>query len=267
MKKATARRGKSTTANISDDEPIIPIDIDEVHIEDIVKDTLAKSDKKLSILEQEKIADAVEDFVTKEIKGILGETVDKIIAKQQRRLVSRCNEEDTENAGSKSMTTNDIQEVCESKINKPDLEYSTDINEQDLKITRKSSIRMRSQSISDGSVVPSPRKKSSRTVTSSKVKNVHMQSRSSREGEGTILKEEFHPRRTSKRSRTRLSDDDDSDAIIVDDDSDVEVIKTASPSRKRLTRTSKLNSKSFYRGNSDDDEDIGTGWGTAGSAR
>lgn len=247
-------------ADVSDDEPILPTDIEEVNIEDIVKDTLAKSDKKLSILEQEKIADAVEDFVSKEIKGILGETVDKIIAKQQRRLVSQGNEEDDENM--KLTTATAIREEFQSKTKMPVTDISIDWKDQHG--TQKSP-QKRSQSYSDCSADPSPPRKNARMLTSPKEKKTQNQSKSKRTTEKLKSKISFHPNRTTKRSRTK-SFDDDSD-VIVDDDSDVEVIQTSSTSRKRLNRTAKSNAKQLYGDNSDDDDDIGTGWGTAGSAR
>ena len=274
-KNPTNKKGngkKNNPANISDDEPILPADIEEVQIEDIVTETLAKSDKKLSILEQEKIANAVEDFVSKEIKGILGETVDKIIAKQQRKLVNRGNEENAQTGDTKLTTATAIREVCQAE---------THLSNRD-KDESLPSARKRSRSISDGSVdaslptVPNPRKAARKNTKSPQSKKSQKASKSRREDSDDDDDDEVdsskykasvslrRPARTTSRTKNRYDDDDESDEIV-DDDSDVELIEDPPP-RKRSSRSTQARTKISYQEDSDDEES-GVGWGTAGSAR
>lgn len=274
VKNTSSKKGngkKNNPANISDDEPILPADMEEIQIEDIVSETLATSDKKLSILEQGKIANAVEDFVSKEIKGILGETVDKIIAKQQRKLVNRGNEENAQVGDTKLTTATAIREVCQAETNSS--KYGKD---EPL-----ASARKRSRSISDISVdesfsnktnqrktsrqnTKSPQSKKSQKVIKSRKESSDEDDDeiySSRQKPAVSLR---RPARTVSRSKSRYEDDDESDDIV-DDDSDVELIEVP-PTRKRSVRSSKARTKISYQEESDDEES-GVGWGTAGSAR
>jgi hypothetical protein len=273
-KNTSSKKGngkKNNPANISDDEPILPADMEEIQIEDIVSETLATSDKKLSILEQGKIANAVEDFVSKEIKGILGETVDKIIAKQQRKLVNRGNEENAQVGDTKLTTATAVREVCQAETNSS--KYNKD---EPL-----ASARKRTRSISDISVdesfsnktnqrktsrknTKSPQSKKSQKVTKSRKENSDEDDDeiySSRQKPAVSLR---RPARTVSRSKSRYEDDDESDDIV-DDDSDVELIEVP-PTRKRSVRSSQARTKISYQEESDDEES-GVGWGTAGSAR
>lgn len=198
-KKKKSKTEKELDANA---DPIPPMDLDEINIEDIVKDTLGASEKKLQILDEQRLSLAVEDFVSKEQKGTIGETVGKIISGQQKKLVKRginVGGEDGDGDGSgggggakkkKLSTENAVREAVQAETQRArdDPDQSVDEEEEDDdeefstngstakgkgrgRYTAATSRKERAASISDGSdleVVAAPKRK--RTAVATKAK-------------------------------------------------------------------------------------------------
>jgi len=126
--KGSTAKGNRTNAN-SLSEPSYPDELNAINMENIIKDTLQTTDKKLQILDEEKLGFAVEDFVSKEQKQVFSETVDKIVTVQQKRLIKRglssmnsSRDGDADSAvGSvenKVTTANAVREVCQAESQK-----------------------------------------------------------------------------------------------------------------------------------------------------
>jgi len=126
--KESIAKGNRTNAN-SLSEPSYPDELNAINMENIMKDTLETTDKKLQILDEEKLGFAVEDFVSKEQKQAFLETVDKIVTVQQKRLVkrglsimnsSRGGDADSAvgNVENKVTTANAVREVCHAESQK-----------------------------------------------------------------------------------------------------------------------------------------------------
>jgi hypothetical protein len=66
-----------------------PDDLNEISVEELAQDLLHASDKKLEILDEERFCLAIEDFVDKEQRQAISETVHVLIRKQQKALIAR----------------------------------------------------------------------------------------------------------------------------------------------------------------------------------
>ena len=87
---STAAGGKKKTTAASDCNlrvPIEPDDLAEINVEELVKETLGSA--KLQLLDEEHLGEALEQFVSKEQRAAIAESVDKLVDVQQRRLVRR----------------------------------------------------------------------------------------------------------------------------------------------------------------------------------
>lgn len=102
--------------------PELPADLNEVKIDDIVKDTLGSSEQQLVVLEETKLANAVEDFVSKEVKQSISDAVNKSLKVTQRKLVTRgrgkTNEDGFEDDANMITSATAVREVCEFESQK-----------------------------------------------------------------------------------------------------------------------------------------------------
>ena len=118
--KSSQSRKKSVADKLS--IPELPSDLNEVNIDDIVKDTLGNSEQQLVVLEEAKLANAVEDFVSKEVKQSISDTVSKILKVTQRKLVTRGrgekNEDGIDDDANIITSATAVREVCEFESQK-----------------------------------------------------------------------------------------------------------------------------------------------------
>ncbi len=258
-------------------------------------DSLSTSEKKLQILDQQRLSIAVEDYVTKEQKGTIGETVGKIISGQQKKLVKRGLDFDEDsndgNMDTKVSTANAVREACQAK---PTGRNSFDSEEEisavasvsNLKRTTKSTVAMAGSQTNDDSddEIEMSQPKRAR-MAAVKGKGSRAMSRKSSRASADVSEddhmeddEDLEPSRkpkvapkrraaratTAKRKRYTVDDEDDDE--FVDDDSDVEIVEKPSSRRKPAARSrteskrSRTATKSSYTEESDDDD---VGWGTA----
>ena len=87
--KSGKKKGNSKAEDSLSAAPIQPESLDDINLEDFVKGVLTSSGKKLQILDEQRLSIAVEDYVSKDQKGVLGETVLKILSEQRKNLVKR----------------------------------------------------------------------------------------------------------------------------------------------------------------------------------
>eukprot|EP00554_Chaetoceros_debilis_P011983 CAMPEP_0194116684 /NCGR_PEP_ID=MMETSP0150-20130528/28215_1 /TAXON_ID=122233 /ORGANISM="Chaetoceros debilis, Strain MM31A-1" /LENGTH=817 /DNA_ID=CAMNT_0038807463 /DNA_START=62 /DNA_END=2515 /DNA_ORIENTATION=+ len=276
-KSSKKKKSKDAEGLDGSSEPIYPADIEDVNIEDIVRDTLDNQEKKMMILDESRLSIAVEDYVVKETKATIGESVKKMITGQRKLLVRRGHDEDededaTHNDG-KLKTVNAVREMCQSESQRQkgddfdDMDIMEDEDETPKKkrasakakpkAAKKGRGRMAaSTSISDDSDIemmaePAPMKKApartnrtsklspSKTKTASRARKTTATTARSRTG--TVKKKSYND-----------SDDDfdnnDNDESI----EEVTVRKRAAPKRK-TGRAATLKQKRYK---DDDDDDI-----------
>jgi len=144
---SSSKHKKNKNANANDnqsqtqEEPIYPTELDDINVEEIVRDALDMGDKKLQILDEERLSIAVEDFVSKEQRQMIEDTVNKIIHIQNKMLVTRGPGDDNIGDGSgdidgsgnggkvKLTTANAVREACQAETQKVrDSHFSMDID-------------------------------------------------------------------------------------------------------------------------------------------
>lgn len=70
-------------------QPILPDELVELNVEDLIKDVLEKNDRCLEILNEEILGQAMKDFVSKEYRSAFDDSVNKMLYTQQKKLVKR----------------------------------------------------------------------------------------------------------------------------------------------------------------------------------
>lgn len=73
-------------------DPIAPEELEEMNVEDLVKENLDQAEKKLEILSEEKLSLSLDDYVSKEVKQALTDGVAAMLERQQKELIKRRNE-------------------------------------------------------------------------------------------------------------------------------------------------------------------------------
>lgn len=105
---------RESQLNSSLHEPVPPEELEELNVEDLVKDTLINADQKLELLQEEKMGLALEHFVAKEQKQAIDNTVEDILMQQRQTLVRRGQGDDdgNESVQNKITTKAGIRELC-----------------------------------------------------------------------------------------------------------------------------------------------------------
>jgi hypothetical protein len=86
-KKAESGARKGSNNNTRNIKPIEPDEIAEMNIEDLIVEELDASDKKLQLIDEKKIAHALDKYVQKSEAQALNEAVNEILTKKQRQLI------------------------------------------------------------------------------------------------------------------------------------------------------------------------------------
>lgn len=274
-------------------EPIAPVELEEINIEDVIKDTLGSSDKKLQILDEHRLSIAVEDFVSKEQKGTIGETVGKIVTGQQRKLVRRGFDLDDDENGLKVSTANAVREACQADTQRKRDEDAIIMDDEQgaeeafspgaasdkqhsRPVANATKKRSRAASISDESCdeemsEPSTKKKSSGGRTNPPTRNRNLSKRAVDEpspSRRTVRKNPTRQNTNSTKKRYANSSSEEDVYSSNNDDSDVEFVST-SQARKNTTRTrqpSKRSKKTATSYAEESDNEEGPVWGIASSS-
>jgi double-strand break repair protein MRE11 len=83
---SSGNKSKRKAADVALEEPIIPIEIAQVSVEDLVKDNLEEADAKLTILSEKALNLALEDYVDKSDGNAIMETTEAALKKSQASL-------------------------------------------------------------------------------------------------------------------------------------------------------------------------------------
>mmetsp|Transcript_27398 Transcript_27398/g.60852 ORF Transcript_27398/g.60852 Transcript_27398/m.60852 type:complete len:822 (+) Transcript_27398:187-2652(+) len=105
-----AKRAKKSSL----DEPMDPEELADINVEDLIADNLETSDK-LKILEEQSLGAALEDFVSKEQRSALGETVDEILEKKTHQLIKRGRSKNGDDTSISIKTTAALKEILEKE--------------------------------------------------------------------------------------------------------------------------------------------------------
>ena len=237
-----------------------------------MKDTLDAADKKLQILDEERLGVALDAFVAKEQKQMIDETVSKIVSVQQKKLVKRGvdadEKADKEQGDGKITTQNALIEACQAETQKiRDSQFSIDIDEEvDDDNCNGQSMKMKK----------APTKKGGRKEVESDsevdfdyddniiIDDSPPQKRGMKRNESSQISSRIKRARSNLTKRTTYESDDEDDVIESDD---VSPMPKRSNGTARAARGSRrATTKKSYREDpieidDDDDEDDGMDWG------
>ena len=266
-KKSTAEKGLYA-------EPIPPEDLDEINIDDIVKDTLGSSEKKLMILDESRLSIAVEEFVNKEQKGTIAETVAKIVSSQQKKLVKRGINLDGDGDGdgtNKVTTANAVREVCQADTQRArdeddqSMVLDDDEDEDEERSAAPSSKRKSKAKAAPAKAAPAKKRSRAASISdSSELDDVEPpKKKAATKTKTTKSTATTRAKKTTTAAKKRSSNYDDSD-----DDDEIEEIAVAKAAPKRRpvvakaapkrrpVRNATVQKKRYAVDDSDDEDEI-----------
>ena len=88
-----ASRGGKRKGSSALDTPLVPQDLEEMNVEDLIKENLEAAEKKLDIFDEIKLSAALDEFVSKEARLSISDAADTMLKKQQKKLIKREQEE------------------------------------------------------------------------------------------------------------------------------------------------------------------------------
>ena len=83
------KKSKSSGNASAEIEPFEPDDIEEVNVEDLIKDNLRVADKKLEILDEKMMSSALDEFVNKGQAQAINEAVGHKLKQSQKKLIKK----------------------------------------------------------------------------------------------------------------------------------------------------------------------------------
>ncbi|KAG7351089.1 metallo-dependent phosphatase-like protein [Nitzschia inconspicua] len=115
-KKADSGSRKTNVKNIN---PIVPDEIAEMNIEDLIVEELDASDKKLQLMDERKISSALDKYVEKSEAQALNEAINEILTKKQRQLIKSGAMGSSHLSGNEEKDDDDGEMEKENKSRKP----------------------------------------------------------------------------------------------------------------------------------------------------
>lgn len=210
------------------DVPTFPAELDTVNVEDIVRETLHSGDKTLLILDEGKLGVAIEEYVEKEQRQSIDDTVGKIVVLQNKKLIKRGTAETSHDGESKVTTANGVKEACKAETEKnreSQFSMEVDDDEDDERSTRKSA-RKDSEEYNNES--PRGRKKKVAATTKASQPKPRGSTRRTYESESEFeddeIVEDFSPPRRKRETartggrRTATKRNYNEDIIEIDDE-------------------------------------------------
>mmetsp|Transcript_1616 Transcript_1616/g.2573 ORF Transcript_1616/g.2573 Transcript_1616/m.2573 type:complete len:891 (-) Transcript_1616:113-2785(-) len=256
----TAKKGASKKRSLN--IPTEPDDLDEINIEDLITDNLEQSDKKLELLDEKTMGEALNAFVDKEERKAIDDAAEKILKENRKLIKSRQNAEEEETS---ELNPNLIREMCANRTQEKNAAY---LEERETQTTTKkkkkapadaeASAKKRGDdhdSLSDDSDDDIPPPKKSRTTTAKKP----AKSRKKADLSDDDFSEEEIPKPTKKRAPAKAATSrkkkrqDDSDS-----DDGIQFMGTQSskaPARATASRARSTAKKPKYNYDDEDDDD------------
>ena len=136
----TATEKKSSKrSHAKRDEPIAPIDLAEIGIDELIKDNLNSAAAQLEVIDEERLSLALEDFVEKELREAFDGTVDKVISSQHKKLVQRGSENHNNADGEehKVITSAAVREICNAQSEKKKQDAAKQLENEKIGSKRK----------------------------------------------------------------------------------------------------------------------------------
>jgi len=238
--KGAAKKRASKGLNV----PSEPEELEEVNVEDLVNDNLFNSDKKLELLNEKDMAEALDDFVAKEQRGAIGDKAAHCLKTSQRHLKKRGRKEGDEDGEEDFAIDNPtaIREFCMSKAEKARAELALEREEATAK--KKKRELEKSKEIMEELNSPDS-KNVSRTNDDSSDEDNRPVAKKSRAATTTKKKTTTKPRKN----------------VYDDDSEDDELDEDSPPPKKRATKaatTSKRSTakRSVARADDSSDDDV-----------
>ncbi|KAL7536400.1 hypothetical protein ACHAXR_009255 [Thalassiosira sp. AJA248-18] len=174
--KAGASKKKRGAAGM--DVPMEPEDLADINIEDLVNENLVNNEKKLELLDEKSMGEALEQFVEKKEPKAISIKAAKVLEQNQKILMKRANQGGEDGDAAVDNPTS-VREFLSGMTGKKRADYEMEREEEAEKkqsakkdVSKSSTARKKSNSKDDDSLSGSederPTKKKSRVATTSK---------------------------------------------------------------------------------------------------
>lgn len=235
-KKATSKN-KNGSKKLKLLAPIEPADLAVTKIDDLVLGELDDSEKKLELFDEKRITNALDNYVEKQEAQAIAQTIEKLLDKQQKKLMSQKGDDEEENFNANGRRSRKLKDEMKD----------VDLEDNESSPHPKRTTKSRSTKRATEAVKKRTRGRS-RTV--SKLDDSEDDDESSQDA-SLPPKRSRASRKTTKRSYKDFDSDDDSDdvddddyAIEVIDDDDEEMSPSPSLPKKRSKGTASLRARS-----------------------
>eukprot|EP00804_Cyclotella_cryptica_P027874 CCRYP_003783-RB/>CCRYP_003783-RB protein AED:0.15 eAED:0.15 QI:266/1/1/1/1/0.8/5/1732/878 len=222
--------------------PSEPEELEEINVEDLVNDNLFNSDKKLELLNEKDMAEALDDFVAKELKQAIGDKTSQCLKASQKILKNRGKKQgDDEEVTADNPTA--IREFCLSKSEKIRAELALE-REEAAERKKKKELDKSRQIIEE---LNSP---------GNNAKSQHHDDSSDEEDAYRPATNKPKPDTTSKKSTTKSRKNvyDDSDDDVEEDSPPLKKRNTATKAKAATTSKKSPRKRTITHADSSDDE-------------
>jgi double-strand break repair protein MRE11 len=266
--KATASRKKRSTAGL--DVPVEPEDLEQINIEDLIVQNLANNEKKLELLDEKSMGEALEQYVDKKEARAIATMAEKMLNLSQKTLMkrARAGAENGDGGGTAMDNPTAVREVLSGITGKKRADYDVEMEEAAEEKKKKAGMKSTNgkavagngakkrssskddDSLSDEEEEERPTKKKPRVATTSKKTTAKSKPKYDDSDEDDFEDDDDPPppkKRATAAKKARSRDDDDSD-------SDIEVVETQVPSKPaRSARTTAKKPPKYNYDNDDSD--------------
>lgn len=216
------------------DVPLEPEDLADINIEDLVTENLAKNDKKLELLDEKSMGEALEQFVDKKEAKAIALKAEKILEQNQKILMKRIKQNGEDGDASAIDNPTSVREYISGLTGKKRAEYE---------LEREEAVEAKRHSAKKDNGGSSPAKKRANTKDDDSLSDSEMEEeRSTKKSGGTTTTSKKPP---AKKSRKKYDDSDDDDDFKDLDDSPL-------PPKNRATARKTTANKARSRLNNDD---------------
>ena len=250
------------------DVPMEPEDLAEVNIEDLVNENLVNNDKKLELLDEKSMGEALEQFVDKMESKAIANKAAKVLVENQKILKKRAKQGEEDGEAAVDNPTS-VREFLSGITGRKRADYEMELEEEaekkksaktDKSGSKSSTSRKKAanddDSLSDSEEEERPTKKKSRVATTSKKKTVSKSRKKYEDSDDDFESEEEAPppkkRATAKKTASKRKKEDS--------DSDIEFVgstQSQATSKKTAARSARARAKKpKYTDDDSDAEEI-----------
>jgi hypothetical protein len=257
-KAGAASEGKTKKSKSLLSQPYPPGELNEISVEELAKELLSATDHKLDILEEQLISLSIEEFIEKENRSAIPETVDRMVKKQQKVLVKRGINGPDAGTGEVAKVTTEagIRELCSAEVERARVIAASEeemqrkrkqgvfarrvenaVGNSDSEVDEGTYLEQRKSSPQNGSRRQINRENNEDLDESHEMTNAFMRSRPTRSAAITGRAKSRHAEEDSDDEKHEVIDAS-SVEVLINDDTSVELSQRAPPKKTRVSNRS-----------------------------